>query len=438
MKAGTDLFRQRAHGAMASLVHWRTVVTLSLDSSASEPVKEPPRSDDAVPDDDLRASIHAALRAELPELVAKWQMVAPDVLGNDARDGQIQNAGLASDVVTALLAGLAASDEKPGASITVGLQFGMEAFGHGASLHHTGKAFDLLVAKVMHAMERVAARTDTPSGSVTDGISLARQLQRRAALLSLAIIRGYTQAYGRALRDRFRHLRHDLRNPLGTIKSVLALMDDETVPSEARANPNFRAMAKRNAGSLEAMIADRLSDDAAPLSTIAERDITLSTIAHAVRQDLKPEAERRGVAVIIQASELHGRFDAAGMELLLQGTLLAALQESGTGEQLRLEFDDAAGKRATVLLSCESGHAPIARRDTLQHLTALAQRIGASATFSDEVLISVPMRRSGHEANLVMERERPLLHDSVELGSGEALHDLRSPREGDHGQASVL
>ena len=424
---------------MASLVHWRTVVTVSLDSSASEPSKEPPRSDDAVPDDDLRASFHAALRAELPELVAKWQaVVPPDVLGNDARDGQIQGSGLAPDVVTALLAGLAVSDEEPGASITVGLRFGMEAFGHGASLHHTGKAFDLLVAKVMHAMERLAARSDAPTGSVRDGISLARQLQRRAALLSLAMTRGYTQAYGRALRDRFRHLRHDLRNPLGTIKSVLALMDDETVPSEARANPNFRAMAKRNASSLEDMIADRLSDDAAPLSTISEREITLSTIAHTVRQDLRPEAERRGVAVIIQASELHGCFDAAGMELLLQGTLLAALQESRTGEQLHLEFDDAAGKRATVLLSCESGHAPIARRDTLEHLTVLAQKIGASATFSDEVLISVPMRRSGHEASLVTERERPVLHDSVELGSGEALHDLRGPREGDHGQASVL
>jgi hypothetical protein len=126
------------------------------------------------------------------------------------------------------------------------------------------------------------------------------------------------------------------------------------------------------------------------------------------------------------------------MELLLQGTLLAALQESRTGEQLRLKFDDAAGRRATVLLSCESGHAPIARPDTLEHLTALAQRIGVAATFSDEVLISVPMRRSGHEASFVMERERPVLHDSVELGSGEALHDLRSPREGDHGQAGVL
>jgi signal transduction histidine kinase len=424
---------------MASLVHWRTVVTVSLDSSASEPSKEPPRSDDAVPDDDLRASFHAALRAELPELVAKWQaVVPPDVLGDDARDGEIQSSGLTSDVVTALLAGLATSDEEPGASITVGLRFGMEAFGHGASLHHTGKAFDLLVAKVMHAMERVAARSDAPSGSITDGISLARQLHDRAALLSLAMTRGYTQAYGRALRDRFRHLRHDLRNPLGTIKSVLALMDDETVPSEARANPNFRAMAKRNASALEDMIADRLSDDAAPLSTIAEREITLSTIAHTVHQALRPEAERRGIAVIIQASELHGRFDAAGMELLLQGTLLAALQESRTGEQLRLKFDDAAGRRATVLLSCESGHAPIARPDTLEHLTALAQRIGVAATCSDEVLISVPMRRSGHEASFVMERERPVLHDSVELGSGEALHDLRSPREGDHGQAGVL
>jgi signal transduction histidine kinase len=385
----------------------------------------------------MQASVYAALRVQRPELISKWSTQWRAVI--DSRDGRIDDTGVASDAVTVLLDGLAGADadEEPGAPIIIGLRFGAEAFEQGASLYHTRKALDLLVTMVMYAMETAAARSDTPVGRVTDGIRLARQLQRRAALLSLAATRGYTQAYGRALRDEFRHLRHDLRNPLGTIKSVLALMDDESVPLEARANPSFRAMAKRNARALEEMIAHRLSDDAAPLSPVAKREISLYTITEAVSRDLRAEAERRGVAVLVHASELLGYFDSAGIELLLQGTLLAALQESRRGEQLHLDIEDAVG-RATVRLSCTSGLAPIANRDTLERLTTLASRIGASATFSDRVLISVPMRSGVPEANLTMDGERPVIHDSVELGTREAPHDLRSPREGDHGQASVL
>jgi signal transduction histidine kinase len=418
-------------------------VTGSIESSAHRPSEEPHRSDEAASDGGLLATLSAALHAQLPDLTARWSMqsrmvVLLDTRGFDGHDRPVQDSKVATDVVKALLDGLAAGDKELEAAITAGLRFGMEAFEQGVSLHHTGKAFDLLVAMTMYAMETEAARSDTLSGSVTDGIRLTRQLQRRAALISVALTRGYTQAYGKALRDQFRHLRHDLRNPLGTIKSILALMDDESVSLEARANPNFRIMAKRNARSLEEMIADRLSDDAAPLSTIVEREISLCTLANSVRRELRTEAEHRGVTVMIEASELRGRFDAAGLELLLRSTLHAALQESRTGEQIRLEFDDALGRKAAVRLSRGSGSAPIANRDTLEQLTALAERVGASATFSDRVLLSVPMRGSTPQPSIPAERERATMHDSIELGSGETPHDLRGAREGDHGQASVL
>ena len=310
---------------MASLVHWRAFVSVSLGSSTSQPSAEPARPDEAGSDIGLQASVYAALRVQLPELVAEWSIQWRAVL--DGRDGRVEDAGVALDAATVLLDGLTAADEEPGAPITVGLRLGAEAFAQGASLYHTRKALDLLVTMVMYAMETAAASSDTPVGSVTDGIRLAHQIQRRAALLSLAATRGYTQAHGRALREDFRHLRHDLRNPLGTIKSVLALMDDESVPLEARANPNFRAMAKRNVRALEEMIAHRLSDDALPFSPVAKREISLYTIAEDVSQDLRREAERRRVTVLVDASELRGYFASAGLELLLHGTLLAALQE---------------------------------------------------------------------------------------------------------------
>jgi len=60
-------------------------------------------------------------------------------------------------------------------------------------------------------------------------------------------------------------LRHDLRNPIGTIRSALSLMADEAVPEEARRSPRFRAMIERNTVSLDQMIVARLSDAEARL-----------------------------------------------------------------------------------------------------------------------------------------------------------------------------
>jgi len=130
--------------------------------------------------------LHAALSTQLPELAAKWVLqwqtaISRDALGIGGRDEQV-----ASDVVTVLLAGLAVGDEEPGASISVGLRFGAQAFEQGVSLYHTEWGVDLLAAMVMSAMETATAGTVTQSGGVTDGIRLAHRLQRRVALLSRA------------------------------------------------------------------------------------------------------------------------------------------------------------------------------------------------------------------------------------------------------------
>jgi signal transduction histidine kinase len=418
-------------------------VTVSADFPGSQPAGEPRRSDEARSNQALEAALHSALCAQVTELAARWTsqsrtILLLDSIGVEGNDGPVRDSEVARSFVDALLAAFAAGDEESDAAITAGLQFGAEAFARGASLHHTAKAVDLLVTMTMYAMERAVSHEDMPHGRVADGLWLARRLQRRGALLSLAATRGYTQAYGEAYRDQFRHLRHDLRNPLGTIKSVLALMDDESVPAEARANPNFRAMAKRNARSLEEMIADRLSDAAVPLSVMAGHDVSVRTIACTVRRDLRSEAEYRGVAIIVEPSSLRGRFDAPGLELLLRGTIQAALYESAHGEQLRLEFEGATEDRATVVLSAGSGRAPIEKREALDRLRILAERIGASITFSDRIRLSVSMPRAERPAGVSSERERSVPQDSGELGDGKTVHDLRGPREGEHGQPSAL
>jgi signal transduction histidine kinase len=388
----------------------------------------------------LQMALHGALRAQAADLAARWRTQAREILlldaSSDDRVGAAPDINVAQDLTNALLAAFAVSDEESeGATVATGLQFGVEAFARGASLHHTVKAVNVLIVMVMRAIEQGMA--DRPSGgSIADGVWLAQRLQERAGPLSLAVIRGYTQAQGDAFRDRFRHLRHDLRNPLGTIKSVLALMDDESVPPEARANANFRAMAKRNARSLEEMIAERLGDATLPLPAMVDRDVSVQTVAESVHRGLRREAERRGVAVLIDATELRGRFDVPGLELLLQAVLEAALQEARMGEQLRVRFNETGEGRVAICLSHESNHAPVERRDALDRLAALTRNIGASATFADSIVISLPMHGSDRRPQIVTERQVP--GEKIGLSVAETTHNLRSAREDDHGQASVF
>jgi K+-sensing histidine kinase KdpD len=425
------------------LVHWQVDVTTSGDSFQSPAGDEARRADNARTAGTLQAALHAALRAQLPNLAARWRVQSQKILlldtpRSDDRTDPVAESDVALDLTNALLAALALSDEESeAAAVAAGLRFGVETFSRGASLHHVVKAVHVLVAMVMSAVERSAADNDASGATASDGLWLAQRLQRRAGLLSLAAIRGFTQAQGETLRDRFRHLRHDLRNPLGTIKSVLALMDDDSVPAEARANANFRAMAKRNARSLEEMIADRLGDTTVPLTELIDRDVFVQQVAESVRRELKSEAKRRGVTIAIDSTDVRGRLDVSGLELLLQAVLEAALRESRTGEQLHLSFNETGEGRVAICLSHESRRAPIERREVLDRLAALARRIGASATFADPIIISLPMHR-GDRGTQIVAAERAVSGDTIALSVGETSHDLRSSREDDHGQANVL
>jgi signal transduction histidine kinase len=344
------------------------------------------------------------------------------------------------DLVNALLSSLDAPNAGSDEAIAHGLRFGTEAFTRGTSLHHLTKALDLLSAMALYTVETSIVESGI-SGSAVEGVRLARQLQGRSALLSLAATRGYMQAYAEALRERFRHLRHDLRNPLGTIKSVLSLMDDDTVPLDARADPRFQAIAQRNARSLEELIAYRLSDAAALLPIVAGQDVSLRSIASSVRRELRSETERRGVTVFMGSDAPSGRLDTPALELLLRAALQAALQECKAGEQLRLEFDDMVSDQAIVSISCESGRPVLGDQASLARLTSLARQVGASLTVDGRLVVSVPMGpREVGEPDLprAAERERPIPREAEELGAGEARDDVGSARQSKHGETGAL
>jgi hypothetical protein len=377
-------------------------------------------------------------RAGAAELAARWEAQIKSVaLMDDAPAGDASGSQWGRRLTDSLLGSATSDDSEAEESIAVGLEFGANAFARGNSLHHTMKALDLLVAMTLYAVETSIEQAETRDARAADGVRIARHIHRRSTLLSLSATRGYMQAYTEALRERFRHLRHDLRNPLGTIKSVLALMNDESVPPDARADPRFQTMAKRNARSLEDLIADRLSDAAALLPIVADQRVSLRSVACAVRRELRSEIERRGVTMLIGSTAPYGRMDVPGLELLLRGVLQDILQECADGDQLRLEFSGPVDGRGTVSIACESGREPICDSAALDRLSSLARRIGASISAGQQVLVSVPMQalpvdQSGPIA------ERSVRREPVGLGDGDARDDIGGPRERYHGQSGAL
>ena len=421
---------------MASLVHRRLIVTLPSDSPLSADRAEPRASDPPL-GDALHDLVLTMLRPHAAELADRWMAQARSVLQLDQTDGRKPGPVIdAEGLVDALIGGSNGGEGIPEGAIGHGLQFGANAFARDVSLHHVMKALDLLAAMTLYAMESALEQSVPPTATAADGVRLARRLQRRGALLSLAATRGYMQAYADALRDRFRHLRHDLRNPLGTIRSVLALMDDDTVPLEARVNPSFRAMATRNAKSLEELIAERLSDAAALLPVVTGHDVSVRAIVCAVRRDLRSEAEHRGVTILVDEGGPHGQLDAAGLDLLLRGTLQAALQECNSGERLTVEFEQAAG-RASVVVCHDAGRPPIRDANALERLGTLARQIGASLTATERVHVSLQFQSGGNGLTGATERERSVPRESGGLSDGDARHDVRGSREGRHGQAGA-
>ncbi len=341
----------------------------------------------------------------------------------------------AHGLVEALITDVPSDEGTSEHAIGHGIRFGGSAFAQGASIHHVLKVLDLLMAMTLFAMESTLGQLDNgPATTAADGVRLSRRLQRRGALLTLAATRGYMHAYVEALRDHFRHLRHDLRTPLGTIKSVLALMDDESVPLEARADPSFRAMAARNAKSLEELIGVHLGDAATLLPITAGQDTSVRAVVCAVRRELRAEIERRRITISVDHGGPHGRMDAVGFELLLRELLEATVQECEPGEQLHIGFDRSAG-HAIVAISREEGRSALYRVNSLERLSTLARQIGATITVGGRLLVSIPLRST--DIPLTVDRARPVPTDVQELHEGEARHDVGSARESHHGQTGT-
>lgn len=301
------------------------------------------------------------------------------------------------------------------------------------------KGLDLLEAMVLFATEADLASREWEGLGLAAGVQLARRLRRFSSLAVMAAAKGYTQAASDEMRDRFRRLRHDLRNPLGTIKSVLTLMDDQSVPEDARAHPRFRAMATRNARTLDDLIAARLSDSQAMLPSLARQRVSLRTIACGVRRELRAEADARGATVVIDSDTARVRVDAIGLELVLHELLHAALCEAEDGDELHVAFGPIERTHVTVRLESSTKGNPVHDARALSRLATLATRIGASLRHTDAIALELPVHEQESDIGTAATSPVDVAVDAATatLGDGKSRYDLGGASERDDRQPRI-
>lgn len=345
----------------------------------------------------LILDIAEGLAAQCGEIGGHWltqaRSVAPRASGTNVAGDPARNTRICIALVTAFRGEARYKDDV----MRAGWELGDVAFTTGSSHYHLLKEIDLLESMLLYAAQRIAA--DARYASAADGIAVARKLSDAVSLFVRAASTGFMHAYLGEQQERSRALRHDLRNSLGTIQGAVSLMGDQSVAPETRNDPRFRTMVARNASTLDALIADRLSDAATIEPGLAPRDVSLRDVALAVRRDLRSVARQVGCEVEIDGDVPVVHTDTASLEFALRSLLLDALcaARSGNAVHVALGQSDEAAVTIEVRIDgtqTDTGHRTDEMLDLARELSALtgAQvwRDPSGAVFL-KVPLSVPL-----------------------------------------------
>jgi signal transduction histidine kinase len=293
-------------------------------------------------------SLATELLAQTPALAARWTERAAAAAPRPAESGGGAESSPAVDaeaVVRALVASLRKDARWPGEVMRLGWDAGADAHHAGLAPHHLLTDAELLVAVVLAAAEQCVRQGGCEAhrtATAADGIAAARQLQRAGALYTHAAVASFLHAIVTALRAHYRVLRHDLRNPVGTIRGALSLMEDETVPVESRLGPQVRAMVARNALSLDNLISTGLDDLTAESLLTAPHEMSVRDLALATRRALREPARLADCDIVVGDDLPTVRVDAAAVELTLSAVLLAGIACAVPGDVFRVEHGRAA------------------------------------------------------------------------------------------------
>ena len=339
----------------------------------------------------LAEQVATRLHAEATELTERWKTQArshaPRV-GDSTEPSAVQpETANAHTIVDALADAVAGGASWQTDLMRRSWDLGSIAHHAGVTLHYMLKEVDLLIAMVLYAGERTLEGLE---GSPAEGMQVARRLHEAGSLLRLTAAKGFTHSYLDALRDRYQTLRHDLRNPLGTIKSAISMMDDLSVPSELRADPRFRVMVTRNATSLDGMIGTGLGDDAAHELAFSRQRISLRDIAVAVRRDLR----QRSAEVICSIEVSEGlpmiSADPMGFELMLKAVLVTLLGQLPAGSVIRIEEAEVKDRSAVVKVVYERPDGIKDPPGTLVLASELSEQTGVRIWAAGPVFLEVP------------------------------------------------
>lgn len=303
----------------------------------------------------LAAYIADVLCRDAVAIGARWsaqaRFVAPLTVADAADADRAAAVAVAERLVHALAGALRGGAGAHDVVMSAGWAAGAAAHERGLSLDYLLKELDLLAAMVLYAAEQ--ALVDDHRASAADGVELARRVQRAFSLLTLAASKGFTHGYVARLNQEYRDLRHELRNPLGTIRSAVALMEDESVPAEMRNNPRFRAMVLRNATSLDDVIGQRLGEGAVLVPAFGPREVSLRQIALAVRRDLREQATRKACEVVVADTLPVAFVDPTGVELALTSAVTAALDAAPWNASVGITLGERRERSAVLRVACE-------------------------------------------------------------------------------------
>ncbi len=345
----------------------------------------------------LEQFVAHAVSSEAEQLGERWQQQARHVAPRAADQSALLDSADAARVVQSLGFCLRDTGCWQDEIMREGWDFGSAAHEAGVTLHSMLKEVDLLIAMSLFACERAAGDYTGPS-TAADGIALARRLHRSFSLFSLAASKGFTYAYTAALRTQLRGIRHDLRNPLGTIQNALALMTDEQLTLEQRNNPRYQAMVARNARTLDGMIGSELGEAVALPSEFVRQEVSLRDVAMAVRRDLREEASEADCMIQVDSSLPIVMADSIGFELVLKSVVIAALRRASEGSSIHVDLHALGSKSAVVRVTFPLPVAgiPAAPDTVLAFARGLAERTGgrlwmdgADAVFIETRLMDV-------------------------------------------------
>lgn len=256
-------------------------------------------------------------------------------------DGANASDPAACAVVRAFAAGLTRDARPIGEVMQLGWTAGLAAHAQGLSVHHVQRDAELLLAVLLTEVERISeALPDDLIASPAEAIAVARRIHQLGGRYAQAAGSGFLHALLDALRARWRTLRHDLRNPLGTIQSALSLMEDESLPTETRHGPRIRAMVSRNAGSLDALIGAQLGDQVAAGLLTMPHPVALRDVVLAARREVRQPSRLAGCEIVIGdvPDDPPALVDAAALELALTALLLAGLTGARAGDAIRVDY----------------------------------------------------------------------------------------------------